>query len=169
MSTTVEGSKRWGPIKKTHRINIAGRPISTWFQRKGSLFPFRRIAVMVGQWGVPGWNFCLCCCVTAQSSLFARGGGGVCNYLLDYGYLQVYLWMIISFKQSINVQYHLFVSLLSLPCYTVLHWGIMLLYTISPRCQILAFRGYLEVSDWCLECVWECLLSRGRIWSGANP
>ena len=67
-----------------------------------------------------------------KKDLFARGGSGVCNYLLDYGYLQVYLWMIISFKQSINVQYHLFVSLLSLPCYTVLLGYNAFLHYFSP-------------------------------------
>ena len=63
---------------------------------------------------------------------FARGSGGVCNYLLDYGHLQVYLWMIISFKQFINVQFHLFVSLLSLPCYIVLLGHNNSLHYFSP-------------------------------------
>ena len=49
---------------------------------------------MVGQWGIPGWNFCHYCCVPAHKNLFSRGGGGVCNYLLDHGHLQVHLWLV---------------------------------------------------------------------------
>ena len=128
---------------------------------------------MVGQWGVPGWDFFHYCCVPAQRNLFARGGDGLCNYLLDHGHLQVYLWMIISIKQSINVHFRA-KQFNCLSCFFLIititrnSWGHKAsLHYFSP-CQILAFRGYLWVSGRCLECVWELPLSRGRIGNGAN-
>ena len=94
------------------------------------IYPFPRIAVMVGQWGVPGWDFFHYCCVPAQRSLFARGGDGLCNYLLDHGHLQVYLWMIISFKQSINVHFraYQFICLVSF-----LSSGVWSVYCVEGR------------------------------------
>ena len=76
----------------------------------------------------------LCC--AAQSNLFARGGGGVCNHLLDYGHLQVYLWMII--KQYINVHFGA-EQFNCLSCF--------FLYTFSP-----------SATFWLSEGIWECLI-----------
>ena len=72
MNTTVEGSKRWGLIWQTLRFNIVW-PISAWFLKKRFTISFPRIAVMVGQWGIPGWNFCHYCCVPAHKNLFFQG------------------------------------------------------------------------------------------------
>ena len=91
---------------------------------------------MVGQWGVPGWDFFHYCCVPAQRNLFARGGDGLCNYLLDHGHLQVYLWMII--KQYINVHFGV-EQFNCLSCF--------FLYTFSP-----------SATFWLSEGIWECLI-----------
>ena len=106
---------------------------------------------MVGQWGIPGWNFCHYCCVPAHKNLFSRGGGGVCNYLLDHGHLQIYLWMIIAIQKCAlsGEVVHLFVCFLS--CSFLI---IKLLFTISPGSRFWLCKGYLEVSGRCLECVW---------------
>ena len=42
-------------------------------------------------------------------------------------------------------------------------WDIMLLYTIYPGARFWLSERISGVSDRCLECVWRCLLSRGRI------
>ena len=90
----------------------------------------------------------LCC--AAQSNLFARGGGGVCNHLLDYGHLQVYLWMII--KQYIYVHFGA-EQFNCLSCF--------FLYTFSP-----------SATFWLSEGIWECLIGfwtlDSRIWSASG-
>ena len=84
----------------------------------------------------------LCC--AAQSNLFARGGGGVCNHLLDYGHLQVYLWMII--KQYIYVHFGA-EQFNCLSCF--------FLYTFSP-----------SATFWLSEGIWECLIGVWSVYCG---
>ena len=121
---------------------------------------------MVGQWGIPGWNFCHYCCVPAHKNLFSRGGGGVCNYLLDHGHLQIYLWMIIAIQKCAlsGEVVHLFVCFLS--CSFLI---IKLLFTISPGSRFWlsrVFGGVWQVSGVRLGPPdWGCLLSRE---GGAN-
>ena len=140
-------------------------PISIWFLKTNYL-PFSQDCSNGWSMGRARLHFLpLLLCCAAQSNLFARGGGGVCNHLLDYGHLQVYLWMII--KQYINVHFGA-EQFNCLSCF--------FLYTFSPSATFWLSEGIWEclIGVWTPDSricsvVWECLLSRGRIWNGANP